>query len=134
MTALFNQLDEAHKKAGDTIEEAEQEVIDGIQEKIDNLKDAITQYDETRELMEDLDDEEKEERRKIQDNNYKKLTYKLELDNIVTDNEMRELDYYFGKMEGDIEKAVEAFGILQDKLNTTSDKLFDYENHFNSLE
>lgn len=134
MTTLFNQLDEAHKKAGDTIEEAEQEVIDGIQEKIDNLKDAITQYDETRELMEDLDDEKEEERRKIQDNNYKKLTYKLELDNIVTDNEMRELDYYFGKMEGDIEKAVEAFGILQDKLGTTSDKLFDYESHFNSLE
>ena len=134
MTTLFNQLDEAHKKAGDTIEEAEQEIIDGIQEKIDNLKDAITQYDETRELMEDLDDEEREKRREIQDNNYEKLTYKLELDNIVTDNEMKELDYYLGKMEGDIEKAVEAFGILQDKLNTTSDKLFDYENHFNSLE
>jgi hypothetical protein len=53
---------------------------------------------------------------------------------IINDNEMKELDYYFGKMEGDIEKAVEAFGILQDKLDVTSEKLFDYEDHFNSLE
>lgn len=134
MTTLFNQLDEAHKQAGDTIEEAEQDVIDGIQEKIDNLKDAISQYDETRELIEDLDNDKEEERRKIQDNNYEKLTYKLELDNTLTENEMKELDYYFGKMEGDIEKAVEAFGILQDKLDTTSEKLFNYEDHFNSLE
>jgi hypothetical protein len=66
--------------------------------------------------------------------NYQKLSYELELEIIVNDNELKELDYYFNKMEGDIEKAVEAFGILQDKLNTTTDTLSDYKTHVGELE
>ena len=134
MTQLFNELDAAHKAAGDTIEEAEQEVIDAIQEKIDLLKQAIAQFDETRELMEDLDNEIQDAFYEWQDNNYEQLTYKLELEVIVNDNEMKELDYYFGKMEGNLEKAVEAFGILKDKMEVTKDSLKDYENHVNDLE
>ena len=134
MTQLFNELDAAHKAAGDTIEEAEQEIIDAIQEKIDLLKEAIAQFDETRELLEDTENEIQDAIYEWQDNNYEQLTYKLELEVIVNDNEMKELDYYFGKMEGDLEKAVEAFGILQDKMEVTKDSLKDYENHVNDLE
>jgi hypothetical protein len=84
--------------------------------------------------MEDTEDEKKEKLIEWKENNYTQLTTELELDLLVDENKMKELNYYFEKMEGDIEKAVEVFGILQDKLDITSDKLFDYENHFNSLE
>ena len=79
MTQLFNELDAAHKAAGDTIEEAEQEVIDAIQEKIDLLKEAIAQFDKTRELLEDTENEIQDAFYKWQDNNYEQLSYELEL-------------------------------------------------------
>lgn len=99
-----------------------------------NFKDQVSQYEESLDLLKEQQQALIDIQNQIQDNNYEKLTYKLELEMIINDNEMKELDYYFEKMEGDIEKAVEAFGILQDKLDTTSEKLFDYEDHFNSLE
>lgn len=94
---------------------------------LETYEGTLEAYKEQEQILQDLENQ-------LQDLNYEKLTYKLELEMIVNDNEMRELDYYFGKMEGDIEKAAEAFGILQDKLDTTSEKLFDYEDHFNNLE
>jgi chromosome segregation ATPase len=66
--------------------------------------------------------------------NYQKLSYELELEIIVNDNELKELDYYFNKMEGDIETAVEAFGLLKDKMEVTKDSLADYEDHVTDLE
>jgi hypothetical protein len=57
MTGLFNELDAAEKAAGEEANEEEQKVIDAISEKIDDLKSVIGQYDETRKLLQDLDNQ-----------------------------------------------------------------------------
>jgi FtsZ-binding cell division protein ZapB len=59
--------------------EAEQKTIEDLKEKADNLKEAISQYDETKELIEDLDNELVDKMNAWQDNNYEILTYELEL-------------------------------------------------------
>jgi type I site-specific restriction-modification system R (restriction) subunit len=114
--------------------EADKEALENAEKLYEKKVKILETYEETlnkqkeqEQILQDLENQ-------LQDLNYEKLTYKLELEMIVNDDEMKELDYYFGKMEGDIEKAVEAFGILQDKLDVTSEKLFDYKDHFNSLE
>ena len=94
---------------------------------LDTYEETLNAYKEQEQAVKDIDYQ-------LQDLKYEKLTYNLELELIVNENEMKELDYYFGKMEGDIYKSVEAFAILQDKINTTSDNLSNYEDHYNSLE
>ena len=92
------------------------------------------EYEETLKAWYEQEDRLIDLRNQIQDLNYEKLSYKLELEVIINDNELKELDYYFNKMEGDIEKAVEAFGLLKDKMEVTKDSLADYENHVTELE
>ena len=57
MGELYRQLNELETKAGDEWDEKEQEEIDALKEKIGKVKEAIDQFDETRELMEDLDND-----------------------------------------------------------------------------
>ena len=77
-------------------------------DKIDNLKDAITQYDETRELAEDLETEIQDKIYEWQDNNYEMLNYKLEFEIEINDSELELLEYYLERAEGNIYKTAEA--------------------------
>lgn len=133
MTQLFNELDAAHKAAGDTIEEAEQEVIDAIQEKIDLLKKAIAQFDKTRELLEDTENEIQDASYKWQDNNYEQLSYKLELKIDIEDAELKRLDYFLNKFSDDFYKMAESAALMQDKIQPASNILGDYKENVNEL-
>lgn len=133
MTQLFNELDAAHKAAGDTIEEAEQEVIDAIQEKIDLLKKAIAQFDKTRELLEDTENEIQGASYKWQDNNYEQLSYKLELKIDIEDAELKRLDYFLNKFSDDFYKMAESAALMQDKIQPASNILGDYKENVNEL-
>lgn len=133
MTQLFNELDAAHKAAGDTIEEAEQEVIDAIQEKIDLLKEAIAQFDKTRELLEDTENEIQDASYKWQDNNYEQLSYKLELKIDIEDAELKRLDYFLNKFSDDFYKMAESAALMQDKIQPASNILGDYKENVNEL-
>ena len=74
---------------GDTITV---EKLDAAEEKIENFKNALAQYEETRELLEDLDDEIQDKVYEIQDNNAEILNYELELRITVYDNELKKID------------------------------------------
>ena len=76
------------------------------------LLDAIEQYDQTRELIRDINNEIRDTNNLIQDNNYIKLTEKLNYDLEITNNELQELDYYLSKAEGDFYKMAEAAGYM----------------------
>jgi hypothetical protein len=58
MTKLYNEREALLDSFGEEIDETEQETLDTFDTKLDRLKEAIAQYDETRELIEDLDNEE----------------------------------------------------------------------------
>ena len=57
MTELYEELAEIQRKAGDEWDENEQKEIDALNEKIQKLEEAIAAYEETRELLEDINAE-----------------------------------------------------------------------------
>ena len=123
----------ADKAYNDAINVAENQ-WKAVQNGYETFKNEVKQYEESLDLLEEQQQALVDMHNQLQDLNYEKLTYKLELELIVNENEMKELDYYFGKMEGDIQKSVEAFGILKEKLSLTAEGLADYEDHLSDLE
>ena len=57
MTKLYEELAEIQRKAGDEWDENEQKEIDALNEKIQKLEEAMAAYEETRELLEDINAE-----------------------------------------------------------------------------
>lgn len=145
MTELYNDLKDATDQANKDgeVSDAEQEKLDLIQERIDNLKDAIGQYDDTRELLEDLDNELTEKFYQWQDNNYEILTYELEIKIELNDDEMKLVDYYLSKISDDFYSMAEAAALMVDstssmtgasQLDLYNSNLENYANHMAELE
>ena len=114
MTTLFNELDTAINKANadGNADEDEQAEIDAIQAKIDAVKDAMSTYEETRELIEDLDTELEEKFHEWQDANFDILNTELELKIEINDMDLQRLEYYLGKMEDDFYQMAEAAALM----------------------
>ena len=145
MTELYNDLKDATDQANKDgeVSDAEQEKLDLIQERIDNLKDAIGQYDDTRELLEDLDNDLTEKFYQWQDNNYEILTYELEIKIELNDDEMKLVDYYLSKISDDFYSMAEAAALMVDstssmtgasQLDLYNSNLENYANHMAELE
>jgi predicted ribosome quality control (RQC) complex YloA/Tae2 family protein len=77
MTGLYNELHDAETSAGDEWDENEQKKIEAIQDRIDKVKEAIGQYDETKELVESIGTEIQDSIYQWQDNNYEILNLEL---------------------------------------------------------
>jgi hypothetical protein len=58
----------------------------------------MSQYEETRELLEDVDDLIDDKWDAWQDTNYEELHYKLELQLEINDRDLQEIDYYLNKI------------------------------------
>lgn len=141
MTKLYNELDAEITKANKdgNADENEQARIDKIKERIEALKDAISQYDETRELIEDLDDELEEQFYQWQDNNYEMLTYELEIKLELNEDELKLIDYYLNKISDDFYQMAEAAALMvgqdgNDQLSIYSKNLSDYGDQVKYLE
>lgn len=141
MTELYNELDAEVTKANrdGNADENEQARIDKIQERIDALKDAMSQYDETRELIEDLDNELDEKFYQWQDNNYEMLTYELEIKLELNEDELKLIDYYLNKISDDFYQMAEAAALMVggdgvSQLEMYTSNLSNYEEHVKSLE
>ena len=140
MTELYNELNAEVAKANrdGNASESEQARIDKIQERIDALKDAMKQYDETRELIEDLDNELDEKFYQWQDNNYEMLTYELEIKLELNEDELKLIDYYLNKISDDFYQMAEAAALMVgsdgiSQLEMYTSNLSNYEEHVNSL-
>jgi hypothetical protein len=92
--------------------EKEQEEIDALQAKIDAVSDALADYEETKELIEDLDTELEEKFNEWQDANFDILNTELELKIEINDMDLQRIEYYLGKMEDDFYQMAEAAALM----------------------
>jgi hypothetical protein len=76
------------------------------------LKDAISQYDETRELKEDLTNDIQDKIYEWQDNNYEQLQYKLEVEIDTNEAELEVIEYYLNRVENDLFSVAEVYVYL----------------------
>lgn len=140
MNKLFTELHNAEEKMDKmSTKEAQDEfkkaTVQPIQDKIDEIKDLIGQYDETKELMEDLEDEAIEAFNKWQDSNYEELQLKLELKLEINDDELRMLEFKLKRMEDNFYKMAESAAILgNNQVNNYKNQLQVYEGHKASLD
>lgn len=138
MDRLWKQLNDAeNKKAGMGTKEEQDEFdeihIQPIQDAIDALKDAYDQYEDTREEIEDLDTEIQEAIYAWQDANAEILNYEIELKVELNERELKQLDYYLGKMEDDFYSMAESAALVGEKIKITNSALTDSQTNFDEI-
>ena len=138
MTRLYNQLSKAEtymdtlgtKEAQDDYQETH---VQPIQDAIGALKEEYDGYEETRELIEDLDSEIQEAIYAWQDANAEILNYEIELQVEVDERELQKIEYYLGKMEDDFYSSAESIALLGEKIALTQQSLSNNENNIARL-
>ena len=134
LTKLYDQLHAAEVKMnGMSTKEAQDEfkesTITPIEDKIEEIKDLLNQYDETKELLEDLEDEIDDAYYAWQDSNYEELTYRLELKIDINDAELKKLDYYLNKYSDNFYKMAESAELLNKQIPELKEALSIYDDH-----
>ena len=114
MTELYKELDAAINAANadGNADESETERIDAAQKRVDELKSAIGQYDETRDMIKDLDNQLDEKFFEWQDNNAEMLSYKLELNLEINEMDLENIEYELNKIADDFYKMAEAAALM----------------------
>ena len=137
-TDLMNQADqklkEAYAKAGDTIDDEEQEVLDALEKKVEDFEAAIAQFDETRETLEDIENEVLDKTYERQDRNFEILNKELEIKIDIDDRALNKLEYYADKFSDNFYKLAETYALIfkgangegVDKIDLVKDKLAQY--------
>lgn len=140
MTEIHNDLESAINSAnanGD-VSDSEQEKIDLIQKRADNLQSAIDQYDKTRTAIDDLDNQSDDKFYKWQDNNAAMLSYKLELNLELNEMDLEDINYELSKIEDNFYSMAEAAALMStdngnSQLSLYSAQLGEYANSINAL-
>lgn len=138
MNRLYDQLSAAEAAfnsmgSKDAQESYQEKTLDPLQKKIDDLKDYLSQYEETRELIEDLDNEIDDKFYEWQDNNYEQLTYALELDIEINDLQLEKVEYYLNKMADDFYSMAESAALIASKMPITESSLKSQEEFYNGI-
>lgn len=138
MTDLYNELHKAEQEFNSlTTSEAQsdyqEKVIDPIQNKIDELKSLIDQYNETNDLLMELDNELEDQLNEIQDKNYEKLSYTVEIKVEINDRALEELEFYLDAMSDDFYKMAESAALMKDQYPIFTENLKIYEDAYNNL-
>ena len=120
-------------KTDEEQQEYEENIIQPIQDKIDELKEAIAAYEETRELIEDLENQIDDKFYEWQDNNYEILHYELEIEIEINDLELEYIDYYLNKITDDFYSMAEAAQYMNNQIPIMTDSLGQYENFYNEI-
>ena len=136
MNSLWNQLNNeiTAANADGNADDTEQARIDAIQEKIDNLKNAISQYDDTRGVLQDIIDAQQEAINQIQDNNADILNTKLELRIEINENDLKKIEYELSKIEDNAFKAAEAMALTASQRGSYLDELVAYQSSYADLQ
>lgn len=140
MNNLFNELNAAEiKMNGLATKEAQDEfktaTIEPIQQKIEDIKNALSQYEDTKELLKDLDNQLQEAIWAWEDKNFEELEYKLELKLDIDDADLKHLDYLMNKWSDDFFKMAETAALMAsptgeyDQIEGYSNQLKNYREH-----
>ena len=130
LTKLVDQYNNAVDAAGDNVDETEQKNFDELDEKINNLKDAISQYEETKALLFELDQQEIDKFNEILSNNFEKINAKLELDIEFNEQDLAWIEYQLSKIEDDVYSTTEAMALMWNSDGTES----QYNEYVQNLE
>ena len=133
MNSLYEAREAMLDSFGEQMSESEQEKLDAFDKKVDALKDAISQYDETRELSEDLATEIQDKIYEWQDNNYEELNIELEYKLEINESKMEVIDYYMGKIENDVYATAEAFAYMSQQTELYNSNLAAQEQYVKDL-
>ena len=137
-TDLMNQVDQqlkdAYAKAGDTIDDKEQETLDALEKKVEDFEAAISQFDETRETLEDIENEVLDKIYERQDRNFEILNKELEIKIDIDDRALDRLEYYADKFSDNFYKLAETYALIVKgvngegvgKIDLAKDKLAQY--------
>lgn len=117
MDALYKKLHAKEKKLNsitnkDKNDDYKEKYVEPLQDAIDDLKDKIAQYDETKELIQELKNNLRDNIYELQDIAYEKLTYKLEIKLELNDNEIKYLEHFYDKLSENVYKRSEALAKL----------------------
>lgn len=132
MQGLFDELHamEVHFNSlgsGKAQQQYKKDVLDPFNQKVDDLKQYIDQYDETRELIEDLENDIDDSLYEWKGLNYEILHYEMEIKIEINDLALTRLDYYLEKLEGDFYSVSEAAAYLTSRFEPVLNKLAAYE-------
>lgn len=138
MTKLYNELHAAEVKYNslttkDAQESYKESTLQPIEDKISELRDLISQFEETRELQEELDQKIKEAFYAWQDANYEKLEYHLELKIDIDDAKLKKLDFLLKQYNDNFYKMAETAATMIDKIPVVNNSLDTYKDHWESL-
>ena len=114
---IFQQREALLDSFGSEMDEGEQEQLAAFDKWADKFKEALSKYDDTKELIEDLENEAEEQLLAWQENNFDTLNFQLEVELTVDDSQLREVEYYLSKSSDDIWGMYEA-AVLMTGLNS----------------
>lgn len=112
MTIIHNAREALLDSFGDTIDEDEQKQLDAFDKKAENVVNKQEQYDDTREEKEDVEDDIEDAYNQWQDNNYEKLSYKLELKLEINDMDLEMIELKLDQISDDVFKAAEGAELI----------------------
>lgn len=143
MEGLYNELHAAEVKMdGMATKEAQDEfkesTVSKIEEKIEKVKEALSKYEDTKELMKELDNQLQEAIWAWQDKNFEVLEYKLELKLDIEDQDLQYLDYLMNKWSDDFFKLAESAALMYnskgyDQVEGYGNQLENYREHEQAL-
>lgn len=114
---------------GDAQEQYENEILKPFEEWIQGLEKVDKQYQDTTELIKDLNEELTDNLNTWQDLNFESLTYKLELKLQINENDLKRIEYYMDKLDGDFYQMGENLANYSAQIQNTEDALEVYQGH-----
>ena len=138
MTNLYNQLHAAEQKYNSFATKDEQDAynkstLEPLNKKIEEIKELINTYDDTKNLLMDVDNQIQDSLNSWQDKNLEILTYKVELQIEVNDIEQEKLDYFINKYSDNFYKMAESQALLGDSYPLLSNNLDTYQKEVEEL-
>ena len=133
MVALYNQLVDAWTQADGTILETNQEQLDKLWESIEEYKSATEQYDETLNVIVEVDERSIDITNEQLENNYDAWKETLELKLGFNESDLEYIEYQLGKVENSVYGMSEAIGLLSDKGREYEDNLIILGNAYKEL-
>ena len=138
LNELYDQLAEVEdtmnsmstKEAQDEYKES---TYEPLQEKISALEAAMDQYEETRELIEDLRTEIDDEVQSQIDKEFEIFKYKIEVKLDVNDREMKILDLLLKRIDDDAFAAAQSMALLTSKTDEMLENFSIYEQGINDI-
>lgn len=109
-------------------------LTDEAEQAYSDFKNAISQYEETLNLLEDLAEQIQDYKDEILSKNYEKLTYELEVNITLNDNDLKILDYYINKCSDDFYKISEAIAYTAKQSDSYIGKLEAQDNFLKKIE